>query len=136
MKTYFPIFLIKNRRPTHKFYRIDFSFVFSSQDHEHELEDRAQSGPHVGNHHGRIPVVLVAVFSLVRPRRTIKIITVRTLFSINTTFGRPLELRNLVCYSFQNSCLTVTQIRSFLQNRTNKLKNLIQNTIIITTLTI
>lgn len=100
METYFTIFLIKNRRPAHKFYRIDFLFVFSSQDHEHELEDRAQSSPHVGNHHGRIPVVLASVFSLVRLRTTVKIITARTLFSTNTTFGRPLELRNLVRYYF------------------------------------
>lgn len=43
-------------------------FFFSSSDREtqYELEDRTQSGSHAGNHHGRIPIVLVAIFSLVR----------------------------------------------------------------------
>lgn len=33
---------------------------------EYELEDGTQSGSYAGNHHGRIPVVLVTVLSLVR----------------------------------------------------------------------
>jgi hypothetical protein len=45
---------------------LKFFFSSSNDETQYELEDRAQSGSHAGNYHGRIPIVLVAVFSLVR----------------------------------------------------------------------
>lgn len=47
-----------------------FQLVFSSDwEDEYELENRAQSGSYAGNNHGRIPVMLVTVFSLVRNKK-------------------------------------------------------------------
>jgi len=59
MELYFYVRNLKNN-----FYDILF-FSYDDED-QYELEDRAQSCSNAGNHHGRIPIVLVAIFPLVR----------------------------------------------------------------------
>jgi len=58
------IIFLCERYLKNNFYGILF-FSYDGED-QYELEDRAQSRSHAGNHHGRIPIVLVAIFPLVR----------------------------------------------------------------------